>query len=195
VTATSPLGIGSNPSDLAAGAGGVWVANSGNGTVARIDPSTNAVDVIALGSSPAGVAVGHGRVWLSVQPGFRAGLAVRGPAGSAGGTLPPSICSPLEFEGKGQPRYLIASDLPFQGLSTLAETLQMTDGIRFVLAQHHFKAGPYSVGYQSCDDSIAATGNFDEARCRANAKAYAANPKMIGVIGTYNSGCTQAEIA
>jgi branched-chain amino acid transport system substrate-binding protein len=199
VTATIPLGIGSNPSDIAVGAGGVWVANSGNGAVVRIDPSTNAVDDIPLGSSPAGVAVGHGRVWVSVQPGFRAGLTVRGPAGSAPGaqldTLPASICSPIEFQGAEQPRYLIASDLPFQGLSTLAETLQMTDAIRFVLAQRHFRAGPYSVGYQSCDDSIAATGNFDEGRCKANAHAYAVNRKTIGVIGTYNSGCTQVEIA
>jgi len=53
----------------------------------------------------------------------------------------------------------------------------MTDAIRFVLAQHHFRAGAYSVGYQSCDDSIAATGNYDEGGCMANAQAYAADPE------------------
>jgi branched-chain amino acid transport system substrate-binding protein len=198
VTATIPLGIGSNPSDIAAGAGGVWVANSGNATVARIDPRSNAVDVIPLGSSPAGVSVGHGRVWVTVQPGFRAGLTVRAPADSTSGahvdTLPASICSPLEFQGQGRPRYLIVSDLPFQGLANLAETLQMTDAIRFVLAQHRFRAGRYSIGYQSCDDSIAATGNYDVGRCKANAQAYAETHSVIGVIGTYNSGCTAPEI-
>jgi branched-chain amino acid transport system substrate-binding protein len=200
VTATIPLGIGRNPSDIAAGAGAVWVANAGNGTLARIDPNTNAAATIGLGGSPAGVAIGGDRVWVTVQPGFRAGLVVpRGAgaalAGSQPETLPASICSPVEFQGKGQPRYLIASDLPFQGQANLAETLQMTDAIRFVLAQHHFRAGPYSVGYQSCDDSIAATGNYDVGRCKSNAQAYAASSNVIGVIGTYNSGCTQAEIA
>ena len=102
--------------------------------------------------------------------------------------LPPSICSPVEFQGKGQPRFLITSDLPFQGQATLAETLQMTDAIRFVLAQNHFRAGPYSVGYQSCEDSIAATGNFDADRCQANARAYAgkAPRAKLPVLASYS---------
>lgn len=198
VTATIPLGIGSNPSDIAVGAGGVWVANGGNGTLARIDPSTNAVTLIPLGSSPAGVAVGSGRVWVSVQPGFRVALPrnpVEAASGAGSRALPASFCSPVEFQGKGQPRYLIASDLPLQGQASLAETLQQSDAIRFVLAQHHFRAGPYSVGYQSCDNSISQTGSYDVGKCEANAKAYAANRSVIGVIGAYNSGCAQAQIA
>jgi YVTN family beta-propeller protein len=197
VTATISLGIGTDPSDITAGAGAVWVANGGNGTLARIDPTTNSVTTIPLGSSPAGVAVGGGRVWVSVQPGFRAGVALlRGPvAATSGAALPASFCSPVEFQGKGQPRYLIASDLPFQGESSLEQTLQMSDAIRFVLARRHFRAGPYSVGYQSCDDSISQTGNYDVVRCKANAQAYAATTSVIGVIGAYNSGCAEAQIA
>jgi YVTN family beta-propeller protein len=198
VTATIPIGIGRNPSDIAAGAGAVWVANSGDGTLAQIDPETNVVRIIPLGSSPAGVAVGGGRVWVSVQPGFRAGLALpRVPveaSAAPSGALPASSCSPVEFQGKGQPQYLIASDLPFQGQASLAETLQLSDAIRFVLTRHHFRAGSYAVGYQSCDDSIAATGSYDVGRCRANAQAYATTKSVIGVIGAYNSGCTQVEI-
>ncbi|HEY2939052.1 MAG TPA: ABC transporter substrate-binding protein [Gaiellaceae bacterium] len=197
VTATIPLGIGRNPSDIATGGDAVWVANSGNGTLARIDPSTNSSSAIPLGNRPTSVAVGGGRVWVSVQPGFRAIPSSGAEPASAlePETLPASRCSPVEFEGKGQPRYLIASDLPFQGQSSLAETLQMSDAVRFVLAQHHFRAGRYSVGYQSCDDSIAATGSYDSARCKANAQAYAATKSVIGVIGGYNSGCVQAQLA
>jgi len=176
----------------------VWVANSGEGTLAEIAPETNVVAIVPLGSSPAGVAVGGGRIWVSVQPAFRAGLALpRSPVGSASpanGTLPASSCAPVEFEGNGRPQYVIASDLPFQGQASLAETLQLSDAIRFVLAKHHFRAGPYSLGYQSCDDSIASTGSYDVGRCRVNARAYAATESVIGVIGAYNSGCTEAEI-
>jgi branched-chain amino acid transport system substrate-binding protein len=200
VTATIPLGIGRNPSDIAAGGGAVWVANGGNGTLARIDPTTNAVSTIPLGNNPASVAVGGGRVWVSVQPGFRSSVALpRGPVEAAPGAgaqaLPASRCSPVEFAGKGQPRYLIASDLPFQGQAATAETLQMSDAIRFVLAQRQFRAGRYSVGYQSCDNSIASTGSYDVDRCKANAQAYAASKLVIGVIGGYNSGCVQAQLA
>ncbi len=200
VSATVPLGIGSNPNDLASGAGGVWVANGGNGTLTRIDPSTNAAATIPVGSSPAGIAVGAGRVWATVQPGFRVRVALpRGPSEAASGkspdALPASFCSRVEFAGKGQPRYLIASDLPLQGRASLAETLQQADAIRFILAQHHFKAGSYSIGYQSCDDSISQTGNYDVGKCRANAQAYATDRSVIGIVGGYNSGCVLAQLS
>ena len=197
VTATVPLGIGSNPNDIAAGAGAVWVTNGGDGTLTRIDPSTNATFTIGLGGSPVGVAVGAGRVWVTVQPGFRA--RARSPVGPAGGaeagTLPSTSCSLVEFQGKGRPRYLIASDLPLQGLANLRQTLQMSDAIRFVLARRHFTAGPFSIGYQSCDDSIAATETYHLDRCKANARGYAATKRVIGVIGSFNSGCTQVQLA
>ena len=200
VAATIPLGIGRSPSDIAAGEGAVWVANAGNGTLARIDASTNSPTMIPLGNSPAAVAVSGGRVWVSVQPGFRARVAPVGPtvaarSGTGSGALPASRCGPLEFQGKGRPRFVIASDLAFQGQASLRETLQMSDAIRFVLAKHGFKAGPYSVGHQSCDNSIASTGNYDVSRCRANAHAFAASRDVIGVIGGYNSGCLQAQLA
>jgi branched-chain amino acid transport system substrate-binding protein len=199
VTATIALGIGRNSTAIAAGAGAVWVTNGGNGTLARIDPDTNTSTTIALGNSPTGVAVGGGRVWVSVQPGFRARVPIAsGPDdASAPGVraLPASRCSPVEFQGAGQPRYVIASDLPFQGQSGFAEPLQMSDAIAFILAKHHFRAGPYSVGYQSCDNSIASTGNYDVRRCKANAQAFAAAKIVIGVIGGYNSGCTQPQLA
>jgi branched-chain amino acid transport system substrate-binding protein len=70
----------------------------------------------------------------------------------------------------------------------------MTRAIAFVLQQHGFRAGRYSVGYQSCDDSTAQIGNYDFATCGANARAFAADPAVLGVVGTYNSDCAVAEL-
>lgn len=51
--------VGSDPTEVAAGAGAVWVANTGDGTVSRIDPRSGAVNkAIAVGPSPDGLAVG-----------------------------------------------------------------------------------------------------------------------------------------
>src|SRR5262249_43912015 len=131
VAATIPLGIGSNPSDIATGGGGIWVANGGNGTLARVDPSSNVATPIPLGNRPTGVAAAGGRVGVSVQRGFRAfpSFAAENAAGVRAQTLPATSCSPVEFGGKGEPHFLIASDLPFQGQSSLAETLQMSDAV------------------------------------------------------------------
>jgi branched-chain amino acid transport system substrate-binding protein len=70
----------------------------------------------------------------------------------------------------------------------------MAAGVQAVLREHGYRAGRFTVGYQSCDDSTVQSGSFDWARCLANARAYAADPQVIGVVGTYNSGCASVEI-
>jgi branched-chain amino acid transport system substrate-binding protein len=70
----------------------------------------------------------------------------------------------------------------------------MTDAIKFIFKQRGYKAGNYTVGYQSCDDSTAQAGKWDSSKCSANANAYARNSSVIGVIGTFNSGCAEIEI-
>jgi len=111
---------------------------------------------------------------------------------STGGAtaLPASSCGPIYYEGSGSPQYIIASDLPLQG-SGRTQTIQMTDAIKFILKQTNFKAGKYTVGYQSCDDSTAQAGKWDSGKCSTNANAYARNQSVIGVIGTFNSGCAE----
>lgn len=48
--------------------GSVWVANSLDGTVSRIDPQTNAVTAtIAVGEGPTAIAAGGGGVWTANQ--------------------------------------------------------------------------------------------------------------------------------
>ena len=82
----------------------------------------------------------------------------------------------------------IASDLPLQG-SSRAQTVQMTEAMRKVLGDNGWKAGDLNVAYQSCDDATAAAGKWDSGKCSQNAKAYAANESVLGIVGTFNSGC------
>ena len=62
----TPVAVGNGPSGIAVGEGGVWVADSLDNAVVRIDPGTRAVTTtIPVGNSPAGVAVGAGSVWVA----------------------------------------------------------------------------------------------------------------------------------
>jgi branched-chain amino acid transport system substrate-binding protein len=113
---------------------------------------------------------------------------VSGAIARSGATpLPASSCSAIQ-NSSGQ--YLIASDLPLEG-SGRSQTAQMTRAIKFILNQHGWKAGKYSLAYQSCDDATAQAGKWDSGKCSANANAYAQNSSVVGVIGTFNSGCAE----
>ncbi|HET8969167.1 MAG TPA: branched-chain amino acid ABC transporter substrate-binding protein, partial [Gaiellaceae bacterium] len=104
--------------------------------------------------------------------------------------LPSSSCTAIEYEGEGDPDILIASDFPLQG-SSRTQTEQIVAAIRLELGNREWKAGDYNVAYQSCDDATAQAGKWDSAKCSANGNAYAANDAVVGVIGTFNSGCAQ----
>lgn len=102
--------------------------------------------------------------------------------------LPSSSCGPIQYEGEGDPQLLIASDLPLQG-SSRTQTIQIQDAIKYTLEQQDWKAGDFNVAYQSCDDSTAQAAKWDSGKCSQNANAYASNDHVVGVIGTFNSGC------
>ena len=77
---------------------------------------------------------------------------------------------------------LIASDLPLQGGD--ADIMRgLEDAIRWVLKDHGFRAGRHVVGYQSCDESTAQTGDYEKRRCAANANAFARAEQVVAVIG------------
>jgi branched-chain amino acid transport system substrate-binding protein len=116
-----------------------------------------------------------------------------GDGGGAPEALPSSSCTAIEYEGDGDPDYIVASDFVLQG-SSRTQTEQIVAAIRFQLQQQDWKAGDYNIGFQSCDDATAQAGKWDSAKCSANANAYAANDAVIGVIGTFNSGCAAIEI-
>jgi len=102
--------------------------------------------------------------------------------------LPAANCNPIQYGGDGTADYLIASDLPLIGGSRV-QTIQMTQAIAYVLKQHNWKAGDFKVAYQSCNDASAQLAKWDPTKCNANAHAYVGNKSLLGVIGTFNSGC------
>jgi branched-chain amino acid transport system substrate-binding protein len=119
-----------------------------------------------------------------------------GDGGGGGGgvtALPSSACGPVRYEGEGEPDALVASDFPLQGANR-ALTTEMADAIEFELSQRDWKIGDLNVGFQSCDDSTAQAGSWDSAKCSSNARAYAGNDQLLGVIGTFNSGCAKLVI-
>ena len=128
-----------------------------------------------------------------VAAGCGGGGAKKGGGGTTGGggnvtALPSSACGSLS--GPSDADFIVASDLPLQGAG-LAQTAEMVKAIRFALNERKFKAGKYKVAYQSCDDSTAQTGAWDSAKCASNARSYADDKDVIGVVGTFNSGCAK----
>ena len=107
--------------------------------------------------------------------------------------LPSSSCGPVVYKGSGSPDFIVASDLPLQG-AIRHQTIQVSRAEIWALANAGWKAGRYKIGYQSCDDSTAQTGGWDTAKCATNAHLYANNKSVIGVLGTFNSGCAKIEV-
>lgn len=112
--------------------------------------------------------------------------------GGAVQALPSAACGQIR-QGPDEPEALIASDFPLQGANR-ALTTEMADAIEFVLSQNDWKAGDIVLGYQSCDDSTAQAGSWDSAKCSSNARAYANNESVVGIVGTFNSGCAKLVI-
>jgi DNA-binding SARP family transcriptional activator/ABC-type branched-subunit amino acid transport system substrate-binding protein/streptogramin lyase len=184
------IDVGTGADALAFGGGAVWVTNSLLGQVLRIDPLTDRVTRrIPLGGTPRDVTVVGDRVWVAVAGGAPAARPAR-----LGGVRPvasPSCGPPLA--GSATPRLLVASDLPLQaGLRFPVN--QMAAAVVSVLRAHGFRAGKFPLAFQSCDDSIGRTQLFDAAKCAANARAYAATPALVGVIGPMNSECALAQV-
>jgi branched-chain amino acid transport system substrate-binding protein len=118
-------------------------------------------------------------------------------SGGGGGkgvtALPASSCSPVQYQGSGKADYLMASDLPLIGGSR-QQTTQMNKAIAYVLDQQNWKAGKYKIAFQACNDASAQLAKWDPTKCSANAHAYAGDSSLLGVIGTFNSGCAAIEI-
>ena len=166
------------------------MTNSLLGQVLQIDPRTDRVTRrIALGGTPHDVVVAGDRVWVTVSGGVPAARPAH--LGNVRPVASRSCGPPLA--GTATPQLLIASDLPLQGGARFPAN-QMAAAVISVLRAHAFRAGRFALGYQSCDDSIARTGLFDTPKCAANAKAYVAAPKLVGVIGPMNSGCAFPQV-
>jgi branched-chain amino acid transport system substrate-binding protein len=125
-----------------------------------------------------------------------AGCGGKKSSSSSGGkvtALPASSCTPQEYKGEGDPDVLIATDFPMQG-SSRTQTLQIVGATRYLLDQQGWKAGDHKIALQVCDDATAQAAKWDPDKCSRNAHAYAQNASLVGVIGTFNSGCAAIEI-
>jgi branched-chain amino acid transport system substrate-binding protein len=149
-----------------------------------VKSSFKAIGLIGLSAALAFAAAGCG------GGGKKSSGTTTGAAGGNVTALPASSCSSIYYEGSGSPEFIVASDLPLQGAGR-AQTTEMVEAIKFALKQRNFKAGSHNIGYQSCDDSTAQAGAWDSAKCASNARAYAGNKSVIGVVGTFNSGCAK----
>jgi YVTN family beta-propeller protein len=184
--------VGSRPTAVAIGEGGIWVLDSGDGTVSHVDPDTNrVVATIPVGRSVSGIAAGAGRVWVTVAGGRAPRTAP--PVGPAR-PLVTGSCGPLE-SGDVSPDLLIASDFPsFDNEGRMNPPIRdIRRAIVAVLRQRGFRAGPYRVGLQHCTDSSPGQSP-DLALSAANARAFAGNPSVVGVIGTYQSAAAMVEL-
>jgi branched-chain amino acid transport system substrate-binding protein len=188
VARTIAVGVGAD--GVAVGDDAVWVTNSLRGTVVRVDPRRNRVTAtVAVGNTPRDVDVGAGAVWVTLGG---SGSVPAATAAGAGAPRPLPRCGPILTGPDGPPDHLIASDLPLQ--AGPLETRPVANAVEFVLRRHRFRAGRYRIGYQTCDSSTATSGSSDPAKCAANAKAYAAHPALIGIVGPFESGCARVEI-
>jgi branched-chain amino acid transport system substrate-binding protein len=159
--------------------GSIWVGNEAADTVTKINAATGAIAKTLRVPAPQALA------------GVRDALLVAtGP--QPGRILPSTSCGALHYGGRGSPRFLIAADLDFRGVPDA--NIAMSTAVLNVLRADGFRAGRYTVGYQACDDSSGISGIFDPGRCIANASIYAKTPKVIGVVGTYDSGCAGEEV-
>jgi ABC-type branched-subunit amino acid transport system substrate-binding protein/predicted Ser/Thr protein kinase len=172
--------VGTGATFVAFGDGAAWTGNYVDGTVARIDPRTNRVTAKASVGAPQALAAGAGSGWVSVA------------GETTDGALSKTVCGEVA-SGAGTPDVLIASDLPLQGPSSSIPRA-MAGAIRHVIERRGFKAGDYTVGYQSCDVSTPQSGSFEFRKCAANASAYAHAEQLVAVLGPWSSFCGQVQI-
>ena len=85
---TARVDVGNDPEAIAAGPDGVWVANSADGTVSKIDPGGSQVSTIRVSGLPVSLAVGGGVVLVATAPPANTLTLIRAQAGSVYDLIP-----------------------------------------------------------------------------------------------------------
>ena len=58
--------VGTTPTAVLSAAGAIWVTNTSDGTVDRIDPGTHTIrQTVSVGNGPSGIAFGDGSIWVT----------------------------------------------------------------------------------------------------------------------------------
>lgn len=167
--------VGAGAAGLAYGAGAVWVLDPARRRVVRLDAGTGAVTgAVGVGEVPRALAVTGGDVWVSASP-REAALA--------------TSCAPAASPG----RLAMVAELPVRRGAT-GPTDEMAAAMLAVMDRRGYRAGRHRVSLLICDDSTSDTANYDPEKCAANARSYAADPRIVIEIGPYNSGCADRQI-
>jgi DNA-binding SARP family transcriptional activator len=177
-TRSEPIDVGAGAGPVAYGGGTVWVAQPARQTVLRVDAAERrVVGEVPVSGTPRDLAGDGSDLWVSVTS----------PRATA------SSCAPMQRGPGAAPDAVIVADLPLRsnGRSPISAII---GGIQQTLARHGYRAGSHRVGLLVCDDSTAQGGTWDAAKCRANARAYAANRRIVAEIGAYNSPCTREQL-
>ena len=164
------IDVGRDTSDIVATSSGIWIARPLAGTVVQVDPKAARVRrVFEVGGTPRSLATDGRTVWLAASgTGAAVESEIAGVTAVASGN-----CRPVLGGNAGRADLLIASDLPLQGDSRLAAS-RMEQAITFVLRERRLPCRPVPGRLPVMRRRAAqSTGEWDEARCVANGRAYA----------------------
>lgn len=129
--------------------------------------------------------------WLTAAVVVLAGAAGCGDDGptapEVARAVPAGICSPVSYGGEGAPRFVVPLVGPLQNAMS-DHGVQNAQAVKLVMQQHGWRAGEHRVGIQVCDESSAAE-YADPAKCTRSARAIAANPSVVAVVGPSTSLC------
>jgi len=80
--------------------------------------------------------------------------------------------------------------------SALGQAQSIVNGIQQVLDETNSTAcdGTIKIEYQSLDDATAAAGKWDPAQVTANSNQAVADPSVVAVVGTFNSGAAKLAV-
>ena len=179
------------------GRGPLRATNSLRGTVLRIDPATSCVTATiadrkdASATSPS-VTARSGRTVPLCRPGGCCIRRLDSGRWTAWNLFRAPVAGRVLHGGEGKANYIIVSDLPLQGGGAFPHPADER-GDRRTLRQRRFRAGPYRVAYQSCDDSNA-RGSFDRASA-CERQGVCGNRDVLGVVGPFNAGCAFEQMA
>jgi hypothetical protein len=187
VSKPRPVPVAQGIDAITAAGGSVWVAKSLAGTVARIDPRRKSVTrELGIGATPRGIAAAGDRVWISGAGAAQsAQVAASLPAGARVRPISSPDCTPVLTGSDRDPDFLVVFDDLFEG-GFLSQIEAVRDAIAFVMREHDFHAGRFTLGLQRAADRVLRPGEVPRER------AYVRNPRVIGVLGPSHSDCAAA---
>jgi len=87
----------------------------------------------------------------------------------------------------------VVSSLPMTGPS-LAQTQTIINAIKMAFEEVNYKVGNFTIEFEALDDATPAAQSWEAAKEAENARAAAADSKVVVYIGTYNSGAAAISI-